>query len=159
MPHINYYPTAEIELNGKKLKIEAYRVAEIREYVLPLDMIQSKLSKYISQVDLYMDGDKLTLDEIDKLTEITDKVVLLKADAMDISFKIAQLGLKRAVYPEAYDKIGSELDEFEDIGITESMIQKVSGMMMKLAKQDMPQVADTKNDLKERLQKNSGRDI
>ena len=106
-----------------------------------------------------MDGDKLTLDEIDKLTEITDKVVQLKADAMDISYKIAQIGLKRAVYPEAYDKVGSELDDFEDIGITEGIIQKVSGTMMKLAKQDMPQVADTKNDLKKKLQKNSGRDI
>ena len=41
MTKINYYPTSEIELNGKTLKIEAYRVAEIREYVLPLDMIQS----------------------------------------------------------------------------------------------------------------------
>ncbi|MBZ2167012.1 hypothetical protein [Methanobacterium spitsbergense] len=161
----NYYPTSTIKVNGKEIEIEPYRVIEIRDYITPLDKITAKLSGIISKLEYYTGATiddpslpivptkDLSLEDIDKMAELGEEAVDLKLQAMELSYKVAQLGLKRALYKEAYTKVGKELDEFKDIGVTESQTQIVTRLMMKLANQDMPMVADTKNRLKDKREK------
>ena len=156
MESFSFYPNQKVKIEGKTLLIEPYRVGEIRDYVAPMDNIQADLGKLMSKLEYY-NKENLTLEDIDKMTELAKEANSLKNDAMDISYKIAQLGLKRALYPKAKDLIGSELDEFPEVKIPSGTAPKIVGIMMKLANKDMPKVADTKNMIEERLQKKSGR--
>jgi hypothetical protein len=164
----NHYPTAKVKLENETVEIEPYRVAEIRDYITPLEVIQARLSSIISKIAYYTGEDNidpanpqldknLSLDEIDKITELGIEVTELTAEAKLKSYSLAQLGLKRAKYKEAYNKIGKELDEFDDIGITDSQAGKITGKMMELANKEMPKVADTKKAVKNQVQKKSGR--
>lgn len=157
MKSYNYYPTAKLELNGKTLKLEPYRVAEVREYVMPLEQIQSQLGTMMAKVGVYkkraIDADTLTIEEIDELAELNEKALILKVDAMDLAYNLAQLGLKRAMYPEAKDLIGSELDKFDDVGVSEGEVTKTTSLMFELANRNVPKVDGTKKGLKKALNK------
>ena len=158
METFSFYPNRKIKLSNKTLTIEPYRVAEVRDYVAPMDEIQVKLSSIVSRLELYTNKEEMTPVEIEEVSELAREANNLKLDAMTITVKLAQLGLKRSVYPDAMDKVGQELDEYPDIGISESTASKVVGVMMQLANKDIPQVADTKKALQERLQRKSGKD-
>ncbi|MCE7700096.1 MAG: hypothetical protein K8E24_015150 [Methanobacterium paludis] len=156
MVSLNLYPTKNLNLNGNKVKIEPYRVAEIRDYVAPMDDLQMELGKLVSKMDLYQ-KDELDEENINKIAELGKEANKIKLEAQEISYKLAQLGLKRALIKEASNLVGVELDKFEDMGIDEGTANLVSGTMVSLANKNIPKVADTKNQLKEELQKRSGR--
>jgi hypothetical protein len=160
MKTFNIYPNKVLTFGNEKYKIEPYRVAEIRDYIVPLENIQNTLNNLQSKLDLYQ-KEELTFEILDKLTEMDREATDLKAELNEKLFALAQLALKRTKYPEAYNKIGSELNDFPDIGISESQAGKVVNIMMTLANKEMPKMkdADTKNEVKERLQRKSGKDI
>ncbi|MDZ4172066.1 MAG: hypothetical protein U1C19_07845, partial [Methanobacteriaceae archaeon] len=73
------------------------------------------------------------------------------------SNRLAQLGLKRALYPDASDKIGEELDEYPDIGIMTKNAQEIRDIMIGLANNNMPVVDDTKKVGKQKTRKKSSK--
>ncbi|MCE7699507.1 MAG: hypothetical protein K8E24_012120 [Methanobacterium paludis] len=156
MISLNLYPHKTLNINGTNVKIEPYRVAEIRDYVAPMDDLQMELGKLVSRIELY-EKDELTEENINKIAELGVEANKIKLEAQEISYKLAQLGLKRALIKEAYNLVGTELDKFEDFGIDEGTANLVCGTMVFLANKNIPKVAGTKNQLKEELQKKSGR--
>jgi len=175
LPTFSYYPTQEIKLNGDILLLEPYRVIEIEKYVAPMEDANVDLSEMISKLQLItgmpfeeMDAllksnkplpEELDPEKIIKLTEMARTINKLRFKMIKISYDLAQLGLKRAKYPEAHDLIGEQLRQFPDVGINEGYISTICGIMVKLANENIPQVADTKKALKENLQEKSGRNL
>lgn len=158
--HFNEYPTEKVKLNGETYAVEPYRVAEIKDYVSPIMLIYNKMNNIRSKSEqILKKGRKnLTDEELDKLTGFDNEAIGLKDDVITLAYNLAQLGLKRAKYPEAYDKIGPELDEYDDVqGCTEGKALEISNKMIAMAKEGTPEVADPKKQKGSSPRKKSGR--
>lgn len=150
------YPSKKIKVRGETLEIEPYRVAEIKDYVSPINIIVNHTTNVGKKAEYYLNKgeENLTPDEMDELTKLDDEAITLKdggwvynGKTMDgltvLSYKLAQLGLKRAKYPEAYDKVGAELDEYKDVPILRADAMKVTNLMINLAEEGMPKLKES----------------
>lgn len=150
------YSTRKIKVNGETLEIEPYRVAEIKDYVSPIYIVVNHTNNVGAKSDYYLKKgrENLTPAEMDELTKLDDEAITLKdggwiynGKSMDgltvLSYKLAQLGLKRAKYPEAYDKVGPELDEYDDVPILRADAMKVTNLMINLAEEGMPKLKES----------------
>jgi len=116
-------PNKKPRKQAKKLKIETEEEA-LTQFQ---DIIQDKV-KDIPRTE----------GNIEKLYQINEELIDLTTELTEITNKVAQLGLKRALIPDAENKIGNELNEYPDIPIIESDSQKITGVMIRLGKKGMP---------------------
>jgi hypothetical protein len=170
MKTFSFYPNTPYTLpDGKIIEIEPYRVEELAEYVLPLDKakstlmeLQLKASKILPDELLSDDNNGMTDkdlsdDEISNIKDLLDEIEETRTNTVLLSNRLAQLGLKRALYPDASDKIGKELDEYPDIGIMTKNAQEIRDIMIGLANNNMPVVDDTKKAGKQKTRKKSSK--
>lgn len=148
----SFYPNKTINLFGKEITIEPYRVDEIPEYIIPIEQkedetlkLQYELAKHgkrrrktdkqdknsgedepVTMFDLDEDDFKFYLD-------LKNKINTIEEEMYQLIERVAQLGLKRALYPEANDLTGKELDKYPKVNIPKFKIKEVYRAMNELA--------------------------
>ena len=138
------YPTVTVDLKNETLEIEAYNVAETRDYIIPMDLKNNEYDALVMKANLLNKDPEMTLKKIEELKKVKDEATMLKLDIEELIYKTSQFGIKRAKYPKESKLIGEELDKFEDIPIPLCKAMEIVAAMRNLANGNIPLVRDTK---------------
>lgn len=175
----SFYPNKEVDLFGKTVIIEPYRTVEIADYMTPIEEARNNVIKFQFQAakerkkrqktgKKEKGEDKDNKEESSAWDNVSDEDFelyqskrkeeeRLEEELFQAVYDMAQLGLKRALYPEAKDLIGEELNKFPHIDAPKFKIYEIFRTMDDLATGkylDEIEVDDTKNE-KTSTQKNT----
>lgn len=146
----SFFKTETLNLNGVDVEIEGYRVVD-NEYVLPLIEKRNEIYKLgLDYNQLYQNllekgPDGITEEDAGQVKELKDKVDKLLVELSELSYPLAQRGLKRALYKdeeeyvkaEQEDRLTEYIDSLPDVEIPPHLVNKVVNTMLKLSNPEL----------------------
>lgn len=163
----SFFKTKKLQIGDQEVEIEGYHVID-SEYVIPLVEkrneayeIGAEYQQFIEKIGKKKDKE-ITPEDAKKIKKIKDKIDKLLVEVSQISYPLAQRGIKRALYKntkeykeaEKENKATEYIDKLPNIELPPYAVTEIVNTMLELGN---PDLVGTPSQEEENLQKKRAR--
>lgn len=165
-PRFSFFKSKKLNFGDREVEIEGYRVID-SEYVIPLIEKRNEAyeigiayQKFMKSIENKKDDD-ITIEDAKKIKKMKDRIDKLIVEISQISYPLAQRGMKRALYKntQEYKKAEKEnrtteyLDQLPDIELPPHMVTEIVNTMLELGNPDLIGIPTDENRKKKKRKK------
>ena len=149
-PKFSFFKTKKLRIGDQEIEIEGYHVID-SEYVIPLIEkrneayeIGTEYQQFIEKIEKKK-GKNITPEDARQIKKMKDRIDKLLVEVSQISYPLAQRGIKRALYKntkeykeaEKENKTTEYIDKLPDIELPPYAVTEIVNTMLELGNPDL----------------------